>query len=266
MSTLYLVATPIGNLEDITYRAVRILGEVDFIACEDTRHSMKLLNHLEIKKPLISYHKFSEQKKSVELLNKLDNGKNIALVSDAGMPCISDPGAVICKIAREAGHTVTVIPGANAVTSAIALIGIDTGFCFMGFIPEKNKLKKEIFENIKTLNVPVAFYSSPYDINSNIKDLFKVLGDREVYAVKEISKMHETIYSGKLESFEIENPKGEFVLVVMPSTEENELNSLTIKEHVEEYLKNGYTKKDAIKMTAKDRGLNKNIVYQEMID
>ena len=266
MSTLYLVATPIGNLEDITYRAVRVLSEVDCIACEDTRHSLKLLNHLTIKKPLISYHKFSEQKKSIQLLEKLDEGKNIALISDAGMPCISDPGAVICKLARQAGHNVTVIPGANAVTSAVALIGIDKGFCFLGFIPEKNKLKKEMLENVKNLSVPVAFYSSPYDINSNIKDIYNIMGNREVFAVKELTKMHEKIYEGNLENFEIENPKGEFVLVIMPSEEENFLNHLSIKEHVEHYLKNGYTKKDAIKLTAKDRDVNKNVVYQEMLN
>lgn len=267
MSTLYLVATPIGNLSDITFRAIETLKAVDIIACEDTRHSIVLLNHYEIKKPLISYHHYNEKVRSEELLKLLGEGKNVAIITDAGSPCISDPGAVIVKLAREGGYDVKIIPGASAVISAISLVGIDSGFTFLGFLPIKKSQRDELLLKYKISNLPIVIYSSPHDINNDAKTLYDNFGNREIYVVKELTKIYESVTLLNLMDFQIENPRGEYVLVVMPSTEEDPLIKLSIREHVETLIRDyDMTKKDAIKKVADIRGMNKNAIYQEVID
>lgn len=268
MSTLYLVATPIGNLKDITLRALEVLKSVDVIACEDTRHSIVLLNHYEIKKPLISYHKHNENVRSDEILNYLKEGKNVAVISDAGSPVISDPGAVIVKKAREEGYSITVVPGASAVVSAVSLAGIDTGFTFIGFLPDKKKLRDELLESIKKSRYPLVFYVSPHDINSDAKDIINVLGDRKALIVKEITKIYEKVDETVLSEIKYENPKGEFVLIVMPEEiSEEDFSGLSVREHIIKLMKEeNLNKKDAIKAAAKSRGVNKNSVYKEVTD
>lgn len=265
--TLYIVGTPIGNLADMTFRAVDTLKTVDMIACEDTRHSLVLLNHYEIKKPLISYHQHKEQEVSEKIINLLQEGKNIALITDAGMPCISDPGAVLVNKLYSLEIPVKVIPTATAVTSAMSLSGIkEGGFCFLGFLPPKNKdREKLILPHIKS-NVTLVFYCSPHDINNDAKYLYGVLGNREVVVVKEITKLFETVLHMQLEGFELENPRGEYVLLVKAGNYENELLELTIEEQVSRYLSEGMSKKDAIKATAKLRGLPKDEVYKLVMD
>ena len=265
--TLYLVATPIGNLEDITLRAIRILKEVDIIACEDTRHSMPLLAHYDIKKPLVSYYKQKEQEGSEYILNELENGKNIALITDAGMCCISDPGSVVCKKARENGYNVTVVPGPSAVVSAFALSGITetTGFCFLGFMPEQSKARNELIEKYKNIQVPLIFYMSPHNILKECKFLLDKLGDREIVVVKEITKIYETVTNTTLSNLNLDNTKGEYVLIVKPKEEDNSFGELTIEEHLKKYIELGMDKKEAIKKVAKERNLSKNEVYQEAL-
>ncbi len=266
MSTLYIVGTPIGNLEDITLRAIRVLGEVDIIACEDTRHTVKLLNHLGIKKQLISYHEHNENERSEEIISRLANGENIAIVSDAGMPCISDPGAVVIRLAREAGCRIEVIPGASAVISAAALAGLDSGFTFTGFLPRKGNSRRDTIEDYIQSKLPVIFYSSPHNISKDIADIFKIYGEREIFIIKEITKIYERVIHTTLANANLENPKGEFVLIVMPKVEHVDYSNMPIKEQVLELIENGSDKNDAIKQVARLRGINKNVVYQEMIE
>ena len=187
--TLYLVGTPIGNLGDITFRAVETLKSVDFIACEDTRHTLKLLNFYEIKKPLISYYKQKENEGSEHLIELLSQGKNVALVSDAGMPCISDPGSVVARKARERGYAVTTVPGPTAVTSAAALCGLESGFAFIGFLPEKNKDAESLLSSYVSCPIPLVFYVAPHDLERTLSKLHAVLGSRKYHAVKELTKM-----------------------------------------------------------------------------
>ena len=266
--TLYLVATPIGNLEDITLRALRVLKEVDIIACEDTRHSMPMLSYYEIKKPLVSYYKQKEQEGSEYIINELKDGKNIALITDAGMCCISDPGSVVVKKAYENGLKVTVVPGASAVVSAFALSGITetTGFCFLGFMPEQNKARTELVEKYKNISVPLIFYMSPHNIIKECKFLLDKLGDREIVVVKEITKIYETVVCTKLSELKLDNTKGEYVLIVKPKVENNQFENLTIKEHLVKYIELGMDKKEAIKRVAKERNLSKNDVYQVALE
>lgn len=266
--TLYLVATPIGNMEDITLRALRILKEVDIIACEDTRHSLALLSYYDIKKPLVSYYKQKEQEGSQYIINELKNGKNIALITDAGMCCISDPGSVVVKNAQNEGLKVTVIPGASAVVSAFALSGITetTGFCFLGFMPEQNKQRNEVVEKFASCKVPLIFYMSPHNILKDCKFLLDKLGDREIVVVKEITKIYETVIKTKLSELSLDNTKGEYVLIVKPNKDENPLVDMSIEEHIRHYLECGMDKKTAIKQVAKDRNISKNEVYQVAIN
>lgn len=258
---LYLVATPIGNMEDITLRAIRTLKEVDIIACEDTRHSLPLLTHYEIKKPLVSYYKQKEQEGSEYILSKLEEGQNVALISDAGMCCISDPGAVLVQKAWENGYEVTVVPGPSAVVSAFALSGIteSTGFCFLGFLPQQLKARKTLLAKYKNVDVPLVFYESPHDILKDCEFLLEELGDRGIVIVKEITKIYEKVIKCKLSSVEIENVKGEFVLIVKPREQGYEMS---IEEHLMGYIDAGMDKKSAVKQVAKDRNIPKNEVYQ----
>ncbi len=268
---LYFVATPIGNLNDISLRALEVLKSVDIIACEDTRHSLKLLNFFEIKKPLISYHKFNEKTKAEEIIKMLKDGKNIAVISDAGTPVISDPGNTLSKLLSEEGVEFTVVPGATAFVSALILSGLDASrFTFIGFLPEKAKDREELLKGYKNHKETLIFYSAPHDVNGDLKSLYGAFGNRNGVAVKEITKMHERVYKFNLESAKIEEPKGEFVLLVEGKKEdENEDNNflgLTEKEHIDLYIKRGLTKKEALKKVAKERNVSKNSLYNYTIE
>lgn len=265
--TLYIVGTPIGNLSDITLRAIEILKSVDVIACEDTRVSLTLLNAYEIKKPLVSYYKHKEREGTEKLIAELIDGKNVAIITDAGMPAISDPGAVLVESAHKNGIKVCVVPGASAVVSAIAMSGIQSkGFTFLGFLSEKNKERLAEIEPFIYSPLPLVFYSSPHNINEDAKFLFEVLGDRKVYVIKEITKLFESLEIKNLKDFNIENPRGEYVLIAEGLIGENPLNDLTITEQVKHYMQSGMTKKEAIKRTASDRNVDKNTVYIEVLD
>ncbi len=265
---LYFIATPIGNLNDISLRALETLKSVDLIACEDTRHSLKLLNAFEIKKPLIAYHKFNEKRQAEALIEELKNGKNIAVISDAGTPVISDPGNVLTKMLSDENIEYTVIPGATAFVSALILSGLDASkFTFIGFLPEKTKDRESLLKEYKNAKETLIFYSAPHDVNNDLKTLFKVFGNRNASAVKEITKMHETVYRFSLENAYIEEPKGEFVLLVEGAKEvESEFNGLTEEEHINLYISRGLSKKEAIKKVAEERGISKNSLYKYTID
>ncbi|MFA5449346.1 MAG: 16S rRNA (cytidine(1402)-2'-O)-methyltransferase [Clostridia bacterium] len=255
----YLVGTPIGNLGDITYRAVETLQLVDIIASEDTRKTRILLDRYGIKKPLISYHQHKEREGSEEIAMLLESGKSVALVSDAGMPGISDPGAVLVRELRKRGLAVTVVPGASAVTSAVSLAGLEeNGFAFVGFLPEKNKDRVSLLETLKLLTIPLVFYCAPHDLEKNIAFLYEQLGERELYAVKEITKIYETVYTGKLSGIDIANKKGEFVLVVGGAKEGEQVD---IKALLRECLEQGMSRSQAVKSVAQATKLPKNEVY-----
>ena len=270
---LYLVATPIGNLEDITVRAIKILKEVDLIAAEDTRHTLKLLNYLEIKKPLISYYKQTEKIKSEILINKLLDGKNIAVVSDAGTPGISDPGAEIVKHAIENNIEVIPIPGACAAINALIASGLDTHeFYFIGFLPVNKKEKKEKLEKIKKINSTLIFYEAPHKLINTLENIKEVLGDRKIVLARELTKIHEEFIRGNISKILEKNIeiKGEFVIIVEKSKIENEeklfLENISLEEHYKYYEKKGLEKKEIIKQIAKDKNTNKNVIYQYFIN
>ncbi len=263
---LYFISTPIGNLKDISFRAMETLKEVDLILCEDTRHSLKLLDFYDIKKPLKSYHKFNEKERVDEIVAMLESGKNVAVISDAGTPVISDPGNVLSMALRDKNIDFTVIPGATAFTPALILSGLDASrFTFVGFLPEKTKDKDLIIKSVKDHQETLIFYSAPHDVNKDLKYLASKLGDRAVSCVKEITKIHETVYKGTLESLQIEEPKGEFVIVVDGVKELKTDFPLSEKEHIELYISKGYSKKDAIKIVAEERGVSKNSLYKYTI-
>lgn len=272
IGTLYVVATPIGNLEDITLRAIRILKEVDLIAAEDTRHTLKLLNHLEISKPLISYHRHNEDVKSDILVQKLQAGQNIALVSDAGTPGICDPGEEVIKKCIELNINVVPIPGACAIISSLICSGVDTKeFTFIGFLPLNKKLRKNKLQEIKKSNKTIIMYEAPHKLETTLKDLKQVLNnDRKITLAREITKIHEQFIRGNIDSLisNIENIKGEMVIIIEGNTDvsdENELNSLSLEEHYKFYENQGLSKKDIIKKIAKDRNVNKNEIYKNFL-
>lgn len=272
IGTLYVVATPIGNLEDITLRAIRILEEVDLIAAEDTRHTLKLLNHLEISKPLISYHRHNEDVKSDILVQKLQAGQNIALVSDAGTPGICDPGEEVIKKCIELNINVVPIPGACAMISSLICSGVDTKeFTFIGFLPLNKKLRKNKLQEIKKSNKTIIMYEAPHKLETTLKDLKQVLNnDRKITLAREITKIHEQFIRGNIDSLisNIENIKGEMVIIIEGNTDvsdENELNSLSLEEHYKFYENQGLSKKDIIKKIAKDRNVNKNEIYKNFL-
>ncbi len=264
---LYFVGTPIGNLKDISLRAIEVLKSVDEIACEDTRHSIGLLNAYEIKKPLFSYHKFNEKESGEKLIEKLKAGKNIALITDAGMPVISDPGNILVNMLIENGLEFTVIPGACAFVSALVLSGLDSSkFCFLGFMPQKASERKEFLEKYKDLDMTLIFYSAPHDITKDIESIYKVFGDRKAVAVKEITKLYENAEHFNLANGLSKEPKGEYVLLVEGGEKVNQNLALTEKEHIELYIKQGYDKKEALKMVAKERGVSKSSLYKYTIE
>ena len=267
---LYIVATPIGNLEDITLRAIRILKEVDLIAAEDTRHTLKLLNHLEISKQLISYHRHNEEIRSDLLIKELMEGKNIALVSDAGTPGISDPGEEIIKKCIENNISIIPVPGACAMINALICSGISTNeFIFLGFLPLNKKIRKEKIEEIKKSTKTIILYEAPHKIKNTLIDLKDILENRKVVLAREITKIHEEFIRGTIEELIIkaENLKGEIVLIIEGKEKENnnELSELTLEEHYEFYEKEGMDKKEIIKRIAKDRKVNKNEIYKYFI-
>lgn len=266
---LYFVATPIGNMGDITYRAVETLKNADVIACEDTRHSLALLNRYDIKKELIAYHKFNESKETEKIIELVLSGKNVAVISDAGMPVISDPGNVLTKTLAEKDIPFTVIPGANAALSALVLSGLSTeNFTFIGFLPDKQKDKDNVVKRYENAPSTLIFYVAPHDVGGVLTYLNGKFCGRKAALIKEISKIHETVYRFTFgDGFTLDNPKGEFVLVVEGQKEvKSEFDDLPIDKHIKMYLDEGLSKKEAIKKVALDRGVSKNSLYKYTID
>ncbi len=264
---LYFVGTPIGNLKDVSYRAIEVLSSVDEIACEDTRHSLGFLNAYGIKKPLFSYHKFNEREVGEKIIDKLKNGKNIAVITDAGMPVISDPGNVLAEMLIENGLEFTVIPGACAFVSALVLSGLDSSrFCFLGFLPSKAGERKEFLEKYKNLDVTLIFYSAPHDVKKDLQSIYSVLGNRRAVTVKEITKIHEKAERFNLADGIQSEPKGEYVILVEGGTQENDYLKLTEKEHIDLYISQGLDKKEALKKVAKERGISKSELYKYTIE
>lgn len=271
---LFLVPTPIGNLKDITLRALEVLKDVDIIAAEDTRQSLKLLNHFEIKKPLVSYHMHNEQSKSMELIEKLKDGKNIAVITDAGTPGISDPGATIVQRCIQEGMEFVVLPGATAFTTALVYSGLDTSrFLFRGFIPRETKERKILIEEVKEVKESLIFYESPHRLLSTLTLLHIELGNRNISVSRELTKLHEETVRGTIleviEVFKDKVIKGEFVLVVQ-GKQQSEIEeergkkweNIGIEDHIKKLVEEGLSKKEAIKKVAKDRGISKNEVYK----
>ncbi len=266
MAKLYIVGTPIGNLGDMTLRGIETLKNADVVACEDTRHSLPLLSHFGIKKELVAYHKFNEAECSERLIEMILSGKNVALITDAGMPSVSDPGAEIVTKCRERGVDVEVVPGPTAVMSALALSGIKSkGFVFLGFLPEKKAEIEDILSKTAFCGLPIALYVAPHDLKKTAATLLKQLGDRTAYVCRELTKLHECVEVTSLASFECEE-RGEIVLIVDSAPADNPLNELPVEEHVRRYIAQGYSKKDAVKRAAQDRGVPKNEVYQACLD
>ena len=269
--TLYLVATPIGNLEDITIRALNVLKSVDIIAAEDTRHTLGLLNHFEISKPLISYYKQTEKARSEVLISKLLEGKNIAVVSDAGTPGISDPGEEIVRQAIENNIKIEPIPGACALINAIIASGMSTReFEFIGFLSTNKKERVEKLEQIKYDTKTLVFYEAPHKLKNTLETMLEVFGDRKVVLARELTKIHEEFIRGNLSTVleQLVDIKGEFVIIIEGNSiskkdlEINELNSKSLEEHYKYYEKKGLEKKEIIKRIAKDRNTSKNEIYQ----
>ena len=271
---LYLVPTPIGNLKDITLRALETLKEADVIAAEDTRQTLKLLNHFEIKKPLLSYHKFNEQNKSDKIIELLMEGKNVALVSDAGTPGISDPGSVIVERCIEKMIDFEVLPGATAITTALVYSGLDTTkFLFRGFLPRENKDRRIITDELLKSQETIIFYEAPHRLLDTLTYLLDTFGNRRIAVCRELTKVYQEIYRGTLSeavNYFVENkPRGEFVLVLegkrleeIKEEKRETWANLSIEEHILKYMNDGINKKEAIKLVAKERELPKNEVYK----
>ena len=276
---IYLVATPIGNLSDISMRAIETLKNVDIIACEDTRNTIRLLNHFEIKGHLTSYHEYNKIDKAYELCEKVKEGNNIAFVSDAGMPAISDPGYELVDIAYKEGLEVTVVPGASAVVSALAISGISSRrFAFEGFLPVEKNEKKEILTELSQESRTLILYEAPHRLLKTLKELFEYIGDRNIAIVREITKLHEEVLRGKLADIiaDYESEKiairGEYVLVIEGKSllekrekRQKSFEEISIREHYEKYIAEGMDKKEAMKAVAKDRGIQKRDVYKELL-
>lgn len=262
------VATPIGNLKDITLRALEVLRAADIIFCEDTRRSLKLLNAYEIKKPLHACHKFNEREAAEKIIAAAREGKEVAVISDAGMPVISDPGNTVCRALKEAGVEYTVIPGANAALSALILSALPAdGFAFIGFLPDKAGEKRELLKKYKNLDLTLIFHVAPQDIDRDTAAMYEVFGERRACAVREITKLHEESTFFNLSEGLTGEKRGEYVVVVEGAKEvENELNFLPEKEHILHYMAQGMSKKDAVKQAAKDRGISKSEMYPFSLD
>ena len=274
---LYLCATPIGNLEDITFRVIRTLKEADVIAAEDTRNSIKLLNHFEIKTPLTSYHEFNKYDKAKVLVNRMLEGENVALITDAGTPGISDPGEELVKQCYEAGIEVTSLPGAAACITALTLSGLSTRrFAFEAFLPNDKKEKAAILEELKTETRTIIIYEAPHRLKKTIAELYAALGNRRMTAVKELTKLHENVFVTNFEEalayYEENEPRGEFVLVIegkkieeIRKEKEASYKEMDINEHMKLYMDKGMDKKEAMKAVAVDRGIPKREVYKMLL-
>ena len=275
---LYLCATPIGNLEDITYRVIRTLKEVDFIGAEDTRNSIKLLNHFEIKTPMTSYHEFNKYDKAKSLVESMLAGKNIALITDAGTPGISDPGEELVRQCYEAGIEVTSLPGAAACITALTMSGQKTRrFVFEAFLPKDKKEKAKVLESLKNETRTIIIYEAPHRLLKTLKELEGVLGDRPLTICRELTKKYEeacpTSISKAILKYSEKEPKGEFVLVIAGKPEEDLIREerqkweeMSVEEHVEYYINMGKDKKEAMKAAAKDRGVSKREIYNDLIN
>ncbi|MBQ7035123.1 MAG: 16S rRNA (cytidine(1402)-2'-O)-methyltransferase [Clostridia bacterium] len=271
---LYLVGTPIGNLGDFSPRCIEILQSVDFIAAEDTRNTLKLLNHFGIKKPLMSYFEHNKRERGLEILARIREGKTCALVSDAGMPGISDPGEDLVRLMYEEGYTVSVVPGPSALIAALVLSGLPTGrFSFQGFLSTNKKNRKEHLEGVRYAKETLIFYEAPQKLRGTLQDLLETFGNRSIALCRELTKLHETVQRGSIEemiAFYGENdPRGEYVIVLEGATEEapqeHFWEKLSPAAHVDYYIQTGLTKKEAIKLVATDRGVPKNEIYNEVM-
>lgn len=275
--TLYLCATPIGNLEDMTYRVIRTLKEVDLIAAEDTRNSIKLLNHFEIDTPMTSYHEYNKFDKGRVLVDKLLEGQNIALITDAGTPAISDPGEELVKMAHEAGITVTSLPGACACVTALTLSGLPTRrFAFEAFLPADKKERRQILDSLVNETRTMIIYEAPHHLLKTLQDLRDTLGNRRITVCRELTKKHETVFLTTLvealEYYTANEPKGECVMVIEGKTftaiaedDKAEWCKMSIEDHMQIYLSQGLDKKDAMKAVAKDRGVSKQEIYKQLL-
>lgn len=274
---LYLCATPIGNLEDMTFRVVRTLGEVDLIAAEDTRNSIKLLNHFEIKTPMTSYHEYNKIEKGKKLVEKLQEGMNIALITDAGTPGISDPGEELVKMCYEAGIEVTSLPGPAACITALTLSGLSTRrFAFEAFLPTDKKEKQAVLRELENETRTIIMYEAPHRLVKTLQELLENLGNRKITVCRELTKKHETAFATTLEDavryYGENDPKGECVLVIEGRSREElrqeevaKWEEMSIEEHMEYYLNQGVAKKEAMKLVAKDRGVSKRDIYQHLL-
>lgn len=274
---LYLCATPIGNLDDITLRVLNTLKEVDLIAAEDTRHSIKLLNHFDIKTPMTSYHEFNKVEKARYLVEKMREGTNVALITDAGTPGISDPGEELVKQCYEAGIELTSLPGPAACITALTMSGMATRrFAFEAFLPPDKKERQRILNELKNETRTIILYEAPHRLVRTLGELLEALGDRNISICRELTKKYETVFrttfSGALAFYEAEEPKGEFVIAVegksveeIQKEKESAWESMPIEEHMEKYLAEGMDKKEAMKLVAKDRGISKRDVYQYLM-
>lgn len=274
---LYLCATPIGNLEDITLRVLRILKEVDLIAAEDTRNSIKLLNHFEIKTPMTSYHEYNRIEKAYTLIAKMQEGQNVALITDAGTPGISDPGEDLVRLCYEAGIEVTSLPGACACVTALTLSGRPTRrFCFEAFLPTDKKERQMVLQELARETRTMILYEAPHRLSRTLEELMQALGERRITVCRELTKKHETAFlttfSEAIAHYETEEPKGECVIVIegksfqeVVEEQQKSWESMTIEEHMDFYLEKGMDKKDAMKQVAKDRGVGKREIYQALL-
>ena len=275
--TLYLCATPIGNLEDITFRVLRTLKEVDLIAAEDTRNSIKLLNHFEIKTPMTSYHEFNKIDKAYQLVEKLKEGKNIALITDAGTPGISDPGEDIVRICYEQGVPVTSLPGAAACITALTMSGRPTRrFAFEAFLPKDKKERAAVLEELKDETRTIILYEAPHHLIRTVTELLNALGDRKLTLCRELTKKHEeklqTTFSGVLDLYKEQEPRGEYVMVIcgrsreeMVKEQQQSWEAMSIEDHMAHYESQGIPHKEAMKLVAKDRGVSKREIYQALL-
>lgn len=275
--TLYLCATPIGNLEDMTLRCIRVLKEVDLIAAEDTRNSIKLLNHFEIKTPMTSYHEYNKIEKGHRLTERLQRGEDIALITDAGTPGISDPGEELVRMCQEAGITVTALPGAVACITALTISGLATRrFAFEAFLPTDKKERQAILEELKGETRTMILYEAPHRLTRTLKVLYEALGNRRLSVCRELTKKHETVFATTIEDaldyYESQEPKGECVMVIegksreeIRAEEKARWEEMNIEAHMEYYLERGMGKKEAMKQVAKDRGVSKRDIYQALL-
>jgi len=275
--TLYLCATPIGNLEDITFRVIRTLKEVDLIAAEDTRHSIKLLNHFEIKTPMTSYHEFNKKEKGPQLIEQLLQGVSIALITDAGTPGISDPGEDLVRLSLEAGIEVTSLPGPAACITALTLSGLSTRrFAFEAFLPPDKKERQQVLKELQSETRTIILYEAPHRLLKTLKELYETLGDRKITIVKEITKKYENVMPvtilKAISYYGEEEAKGEFVLVIegrpreeMIKEEQEQWSSMSLEDHMNLYLEQGMNKKEAMKAVSSDRGVPKREIYQQLL-